>query len=135
MHGLIEPGRDVVALGIPVVGDIGIVAGDDKKKAPEAIGEFDQRISGREVDLDDHAGLAPRDDERYVGAAGAAFIRGDDDAKAALGRKGERAALLDAKLGSENVHGLSARTAGEWSSQARLAYSVTAVTDGRPRGK
>ena len=99
MHGLVEPGRDVVARGIPVVGDIGVVAGDDQQEAPLAVGEFDQRISGREMDLDDHAAIALRDDERHVRAARPALIRGDDHAETALGRERQRTLLLDAKLG------------------------------------
>ena len=49
--------------------------------------------------------IAPRDDERHVRGARAALIGGDDDAKTAVGRERERALLLDAKLGSENMHG------------------------------
>jgi hypothetical protein len=67
--------------------------------------------------------------------ARAARICGNDHAKAALGRKRERAALLDAKLGSENMHGLSARTAGGWSAQAKLAYSPPRVTDSGAQSK
>ena len=137
MHGLVEPGRDVVARGVPVVGDIGVVAGDDQQEAPDAVGEFDERIFGREMDLDDHAIVALRDHERHMRAARAALIRGDDHAKAALGRERERALLLDAKLGSENMHGASARTAGGWSARARLAYSSLEVIErkgiSRPR--
>jgi hypothetical protein len=107
MHGLVEPGRDVVARGIPVVRDIGVVAGDDQEKAPDAVGEFDEWISGCKMDLDDHAIVALLDHERHVGPARATFIRGNDHAEAALGREGKRAALLDAKLGSENMHGAS----------------------------
>jgi hypothetical protein len=40
-----------------------------------------------------------------VRGARAALIGGDDDAKAACGRKRKRVLLLDAKLWSENVHG------------------------------
>ena len=57
------------------------------------------------MNLDDHAGIAPRDDERHVRAARAALIGGDDHAKTAVGRKRQRTLLLDAKLGSENMHG------------------------------
>ena len=81
------------------------------------------------MDLDDHAIVARHDDERHVRRARAAFIRGDDHAKAAVGRERERALLLNAKLGSENMHGV--RSNGwRWSAAARLAYSVAGVTDG-----
>jgi hypothetical protein len=56
------------------------------------------------MDLDDHAGVAPRDDERHVRGARSALVGGDDDAKTTVGRKRKRAVLLDAKLGSENMH-------------------------------
>jgi hypothetical protein len=37
--------------------------------------------------------------------ARAACVRGNDHAKTAVGREGERALLFDAKLRSKNVHG------------------------------
>ena len=80
------------------------------------------------MDLDDHAAIALRDDERHVGATRPALIRGDDHAKTAFGRERERTLLLDAKLGAENMHTLSARTAGGWKASARLAYSPAGVT-------
>jgi len=58
------------------------------------------------VDLDDHAIVASFKDKWYVGPARAVLIRGNDHAKTAVGRERERALLLDAKLGSKNVHGV-----------------------------
>ena len=128
MHRLIEPGRDVVARGMPVVGDVGVVTGDDQEEPPDAVGELDERISGREMDLGDHAIVAPLNDKRHVRPARAVFIRGDDQPKR-VGREGERALLLNAKTGvSENMHRV--RSNGwRWLASAKLAYSPPGVTD------
>ncbi|MEH2627398.1 hypothetical protein V1292_005453 [Bradyrhizobium sp. AZCC 1719] len=57
------------------------------------------------MDLDDHAIVVLLEHKRHMRGARAALVRGNDHAKTALGRKRERAALLDAKLGAKNVHG------------------------------
>ena len=57
------------------------------------------------MNLDDHAIVAPHDHERHVRGTRTALISGDDHAKTTFGGERQRAVLLDAKLGSENMHG------------------------------
>jgi hypothetical protein len=64
------------------------------------------------MDLDDRAIVAPCEYKRHVRPARAALIGGNNHAKTALGRERERALLLNAKLGPENVHGLELERLG-----------------------
>src|SRR5690348_8201934 len=105
MHRLVEPGGNVIARGVPVVGDVGVVAGDDQEEAALAVGERNERVLRGEMELDDDAILAPQDHERHMRSARAALVAGDDHAKAAPSSKFERALLLDAELGSKDMHG------------------------------
>src|ERR1700761_2552634 len=101
MDGFVEPGRDVVARGVPVVRYVSVVARYDQQEAPVAIGELHDRISRRQMELDDRRTLSADQHERHVGTARTALVSRDDDTEAAFGRELQRALLLLAKLGSK----------------------------------
>ncbi|MGY3421699.1 hypothetical protein ACVWZW_002174 [Bradyrhizobium sp. F1.13.4] len=105
MHGLVKPGRDVVARRIPVIGDVGVVADNNQQEAPRAVREQSERIPGGEMDLHDRAPVALLQHERHVRGARPALIRRHDHAEAPSGCEFQRLLLLDAELGAEDMHG------------------------------
>ena len=113
VHRFIEPGRDIVARGVPVVGDVGIVAGNDQQESPAAVGQRHKRILRREVNLHDGAVAALGQHERHVRGPRPALVRCHDHAETARCGKFQRALLLDVELGAEDVHGMARRLDGE----------------------
>jgi hypothetical protein len=56
------------------------------------------------VELDDHAVISPRHDERHVRSPWATLVGRNDNAEAAFGRKLQRVLVLEMKLRSKNMH-------------------------------